>query len=1128
MTASVHGSAAVAPPDSASGLDDPRVVRAAKEYLARAEAGGKPSLAEFVARHPDIAEPLRRCLAGLEFVQEAAPHLSQPLDGVASPDGGGAVTGTLGDFRIIREVGRGGMGVVYEAEQISLGRRVALKVLPFAATMDPRHLQRFRNEARAAASLEHPHIVPVYGVGCERGVHYYAMKFIDGQSLASLLQQHRADPASGASQPPNGPASDDAPGSPEAWTTPTAAGRTQRAPRDAAAFRQVAAWGIQAAEALEHAHGIGVVHRDIKPANLLIDGQGALWVTDYGLARTAADAGPTMTGDVLGTLRYMSPEQALAKHGLVDHRTDIYSLGVTLYELLTGTPAVGGKDREEILNAITLQERRPPRALDAAIPRDLETIVLKAMEERPADRYGTAQEMAADLERFLKDEPIRAWRSPLRLRLRKWGRRHRPLVASLAAGLLTLLLVGLVLAFGYQRRLVQTERAVTAALAQVDTLVGEGDKLLGQPERWQATARLAQAALEKAEGLLAAGAATAPLTRRVEEARATVEAALADSGLLIELHRIRLEQAIARRGRFCVADSASSYAKILGAYRVGLEAPASAAERIRSSRLRESLLAALEDWWRACDEEGARRRLEQVLRAADPTNVARARWREAAGRRDGAALVKMAAELEAQRLPPAVVCCRAADLTSLNQWAAAERLLKAALARDPGDFWLNHDLGMVIQEQGPARAEEAVGYLRAALVLRSDSPLVHLHMGLALEDKGDLDGAIACCRAALAIDSGDHHALNNLGILLMSRGRVDEAVSSFQRAIAVDPENANAHNNLGNALWACERRDQAIRSFRRAIAIDPQHYDALVNLGCRLQSIGRLEEASECLKRAVAAKPNKTDPRFAIAPYNLGMILGDQGRLDEAIDAYREAIRLKKDYAEAHCNLGLVLLKQGKFQTAAAELRRGHELGSQRPGWRYPSEVWVRHAESLADLDARLPALLKDQEQPRDARERLALAQFCQHHKHLFAAATGWYRDAFAEEPKLADDLRGQNRYHAARAAALAGSGQGEDVAQLPDQERARLRKQGLTWLRADLAAYASILAKGPAPARAEVQQRLRHWQQASDFTGVRGAALARLPAAERRAWKQLWEEVADLLPRIEAQAAPEKKADGK
>jgi serine/threonine protein kinase len=374
----------------------------------------------------------------------------------------------LGDFRLLRQVGRGGMGVVYEAEQMSLGRRVALKVLPFAATMDPRHLHRFQNEARAAASLEHPHIVPVYGVGCERGVHYYAMKFIDGRSLADMIAAPRqsAEPRptseprpleSGSAPPlPDGRSSDS--------TSPVAAARTERAPRDAAALRQIAEWGIQAAEALEHAHGVGIVHRDIKPANLMIDGHGALWITDFGLARTVADAGLTMTGDVLGTLRYMSPEQALAKHGLVDHRTDVYSLGVTLYELLTGTPAIKGTDREEILRRLTLEDSRPPRLFDTSIPHDLETIVLKAMSRTPSERYSAAWELADDLRRFKMHEPIRAKRPNILQRARKWAIRHKPAVVA-AALALGLALLGMAIG---NYLLWQKESETWAALKQVE------------------------------------------------------------------------------------------------------------------------------------------------------------------------------------------------------------------------------------------------------------------------------------------------------------------------------------------------------------------------------------------------------------------------------------------------------------------------------------------------------------------------------------------------------------------------------------------------------------------------------------------------------------------------------------
>jgi WD40 repeat protein/serine/threonine protein kinase len=408
----------------------------ADEFTTRLNQGEKPDIEDYAARHPELADVIRQVLTALQAMGSLPPDsVSSDVTSAQSE----SLSGTLGDYRIIREIGRGGMGIVYEAEQVSLSRRVALKVLPFAATMDSRQLQRFQNEARAAASLEHPHIVPVYGVGCERGVHYYAMKFIEGRSLADLPQKQNetSEPlplGKGETHPfPNGRRSDS--------TVPAAALTTQRAPRDAAAFRQIAEWGIQAAEALEHAHSLGIVHRDIKPANLMIDSYGAVWVTDFGLARTAADAGLTMTGDMLGTLRYMSPEQALAKHGLVDHRTDIYSLGVTLYELLTGTPAVGGKDREEILNRITLDEPWPLRKLDAAIAQDLETIVLKAMAKEPIERYATAKELAEDLNRFLESRPIVARPPTSWQRSVKWARRHRAIVGTAIVSLIVAVMI---------------------------------------------------------------------------------------------------------------------------------------------------------------------------------------------------------------------------------------------------------------------------------------------------------------------------------------------------------------------------------------------------------------------------------------------------------------------------------------------------------------------------------------------------------------------------------------------------------------------------------------------------------------------------------------------------------------
>jgi serine/threonine protein kinase len=415
--------------------EDPRVLQLVQEYLALLEAGQRPDRDAFLTRHPEIAAEVAECLDGLEFVHAAAPQL-RPPSGPTNVDL--SLAAPLGDYRIGREIGRGGMAVVYEAEQLSLGRRVALKVLPFAAAFDARHLQRFKNEAQAAAHLHHSHIVPVYAVGSERGVHFYAMQLIDGQSLAALIHQLREGRADPNSSRPAG----STPASTTALTQAAATLSTERSRGSPAFYRTIAHMGIQAAEALEHAHQEGIVHRDVKPANLLLDVRGQLWVTDFGLAQFHADAALTLTGDLVGTLRYMSPEQARLPR-ILDHRTDIYSLGLTLYELLTLEPAFAGTDRQELLRRIAEEEPRPPRSLDRSIPVDLETIVLKAIAKDPADRYAAAQDFAEDLKRFLTDQPIRARRPSMWERVIKWSRRHRSLVG---AGMLSVLLAAAVLA----------------------------------------------------------------------------------------------------------------------------------------------------------------------------------------------------------------------------------------------------------------------------------------------------------------------------------------------------------------------------------------------------------------------------------------------------------------------------------------------------------------------------------------------------------------------------------------------------------------------------------------------------------------------------------------------------------
>ena len=464
-------------------------------YLAAIEAGEAIDPEALITAHPEIAKRLRSCLAVLRVASrvEGSADLGVAIDP--------SLDTRLGDFRTIRMIGRGGMGIVFEAEQVSLHRRVALKVLPFAAALDPQQLRRFQIEAQAAALLHHTNIVPIFSVGCERGVHYYAMQYIKGQTLASLIGDLRqkaglaapSDAAIGislAEEVASGrldPAPDSAihragRGSPDPARPSTeglrssesvtedrmsetdspprphgervAEGRVRgvrpgrrsgklvdqvasKSPnstastRSPAYFRTVAHLGVQAAEALDYAHRQGIIHRDIKPANLLVDTHGNLWITDFGLARMQADSSLTMTGDILGTLRYMSPEQSSARRGIIDHRTDVYSLGASLYELLTLHPAYDGRDRAELLHQMAFGEPKPPRSWNPVVPRDLETIVLKALARDVANRYATAQDLADDLRRFLDERPIQARRPSVWKHAEKWARRHKTLVAAL-------------------------------------------------------------------------------------------------------------------------------------------------------------------------------------------------------------------------------------------------------------------------------------------------------------------------------------------------------------------------------------------------------------------------------------------------------------------------------------------------------------------------------------------------------------------------------------------------------------------------------------------------------------------------------------------------------------------------
>jgi tetratricopeptide (TPR) repeat protein len=377
---------------------------------------------------------------------------------MSSPLNHPAANQRLGDFEIVGEVGRGGMGVVYEARQVSLNRKVALKVLSGGLGLSPKAVPRFRREAEAAAKLHHTNIVPVYATGEENGTHFYAMELIDGPSLDTVIRQLRqARDGKVHADPPVSPL--DATGPYVEGSSPSVNGpaalTSSSLSSDGRYFDTAAKMIADVADALDYAHKEGVIHRDIKPSNLLLSPDGRLSINDFGLARMLEEPGMTMTGEFVGTPAYMSPEQITAGRVPIDHRTDIYSLGATLYELLTLQPPFAGKGRDQLLAQVLHKEPKAPRRVNRKVPVDLETICLKAMDKDPDRRYQTAGELGADLRRYVNRYAIAARRAGPIERLWKWVKRHPGIAASLA---LLVVAAGLASYFGYQAHLAEEKR----------------------------------------------------------------------------------------------------------------------------------------------------------------------------------------------------------------------------------------------------------------------------------------------------------------------------------------------------------------------------------------------------------------------------------------------------------------------------------------------------------------------------------------------------------------------------------------------------------------------------------------------------------------------------------------------
>ncbi len=920
---------------------DARVAEILDEYLAAARAGRPLDREALLGANEDVRKELGAALTALEFVGRAGEELAADEErGAPRPEG------TLGDFRLIREIGRGGMGVVYEAEQISLSRRVALKVLPFASVLDDRQLQRFKHEAQAAALLHHTNIVPVYSVGTERGVHYYAMEFVEGRSLAAVIHELRGARGPGSAE--RARARRPSPRTPPAASESSAEVRALTADRSTETpdyCRAVARLGVQAAEALDHAHGHDVVHRDVKPANLMVDAESRLWITDFGLARSRANPQLTLTGAIVGTLGYMSPEQALGKRVPVDHRTDVYSLGVTLIEALTLEPAFAGEDPRQVIQDIAFKNPAPPRRANAAVPQALETILLKAVAKDPEARYATAQEMADDLRRFLADEPIRARRAPILDRVTLWAKRHR---AAVVAAACVLVIAAFALAADVIRVGAQRKRAEDAAAeAQRNAARAEANLAKAREAIDEMLTQLASKELAGVPGV------DRVAVRLLEKAAALYDAMLASAGDDKET-RLEAARAFAR-----IAERAGS-----------AEASERYAERARS--LLVALAPADGPWHPALDELAHVERhrgglLHRTARSADALPVLEhavaLAERGARERPDDPHVNPCLSEILGEQCLLLLGVGRLADAEAAGRRAV--RVQEIAIERAPHDQGLREGLGHRLSRLGEvlrfkgsnAETEEvwrrAIHELEPAASQPADSngsrkrAEVHLCLADLLLDEGRVVEAVPLLRVAA---EGAVRFASEFPTYV--EGHVAAAVRKGFLAAALfrAGQGKEAEEALADAL---ARFDRLLDRSRELPEVQAEVAYNLLVLGNHLGDAGRGAEAEAAFRRAAdlsrglaRATPARAAVKKDLAECLCNWVYQGGGRLapPERLSLSREAVAAAEEAtslpdATPQCRealewslqcLGEGLDEASDHDGAADALRRAAEIGADR------------------------------------------------------------------------------------------------------------------------------------------------------------------------------------------------------
>jgi serine/threonine protein kinase/predicted Zn-dependent protease len=900
-------------------------------YLEAVESGQTPDAPQWLARYPELAAELAEFFAD----QQKVRCWTEPLRAVASgatpaaadpnrttPEGIRVVTvvpaGSFGDYELLEEIARGGMGVVFKARQLSLNRTVALKMILAGEFASPADVQRFHTEAENAAVLDHPHIVPIYEVGEHDGQHYFSMKLIAGGSLAHHMDQFAGD--------------------------------------HGAAARLLAV----VARAVHHAHQHGILHRDLKPANILLDADGQPHVTDFGLAkRFEGDSGLTQSGAIVGTPSYVPPEQAAARRDLTT-AADVYSLGAILYELLTGRPPFRAETPMGTLLQVMEQEPARPRALNPRVDRDLETVCLKCLQKNPRQRYGSAEALADDLERFLAGEPIRARRATLWERGRKWVRR-RPAAAALVA-VTALAVLGLVtsgllyqdhLLRAAEQKLAEQQRLNELRPAVYD-LVSQGEAAVARRD-WQAARSAFERALDRigSEGSLEDLAVRA--RHSLEEVKRNLEreAARRDAEKNYREFLSRHDEALFYGTLFTGVDlptnlAVTQKAAIAALASFGIEAESGAgpvqgvealtpeqSEKITTGCY-ELLLVLAEAVARQEDRPDHTTRALRILdRAASlrpPTmayHLRRARYLEQLGKGAEAQREQALADGQAPSGAPDYFLV-GEDEQRHGKLVQALADFREALRRDPDHFWARYSQAVCYLRL--RRYDEAKVELTGCLVRQPNFFLGYGLRGFASGELNQFDRAEEDFATALRQPNPSketHYALLvTRGALRTRQGRITAALDDLEAAVHVEPRWYQAHVNQATAHQKQQRPAEAMADLGRAIdaaqrlvearELEPAELIRLYHGRAGLHLAGQDAPAAlRDIERAVQAEAMPGSSPVPPESYvERGRLLYECQRYKEAVAACDAALPLPGASAEAHRWRAEALLRLERYQEA--------------------------------------------------------------------------------------------------------------------------------------------------------------------------------------------------------------------